>query len=257
MSEKSAKKTTAQPRYMHLVMQGKGGVGKSFCSSLIAQYLASKKEDYVAYDLDPINKTLSAVTALRVKSWAVLRSATVPEIDPRRFDDLIEDICAGAGHVVLDTGATVFLAFNRYLLSCELLPALREQGIETIIHVVLRGGSATQDCLNNLVQIMDNYPAEHAQVIVWQNEVEGPITRGGTKFEDMQVYTEYQDRIQGLITLDEVTDDLLRTDITRMQENYWTLHEAQTSSDAPMVSKLRYRALAKTYFETLDSIVPF
>lgn len=41
----------------HLVLQGKGGVGKSLVSSIIAQYLNQKNYTTICGDTDPVNST--------------------------------------------------------------------------------------------------------------------------------------------------------------------------------------------------------
>ena len=39
----------------HFVLQGKGGVGKSFIASLITQYLTEKGRLEACFDTDPVN----------------------------------------------------------------------------------------------------------------------------------------------------------------------------------------------------------
>ncbi|MGX9935346.1 nucleotide-binding protein [Advenella kashmirensis] len=43
---------------VHFVMQGKGGAGKTFTASILAQYLAQKTGKPIhCFDTDPINKS--------------------------------------------------------------------------------------------------------------------------------------------------------------------------------------------------------
>ena len=42
---------------IHFILQGKGGVGKSYVASLLTQYLQDKKKPVVGFDLDPTNPT--------------------------------------------------------------------------------------------------------------------------------------------------------------------------------------------------------
>ena len=47
-------------KQIHFILQGKGGVGKSFIASLLAQYLRDRKNgQVVCFDTDPVNPTLS------------------------------------------------------------------------------------------------------------------------------------------------------------------------------------------------------
>ena len=55
---------------VHFVLNGKGGIGKSFISSLLCQYLTHKNEkgeSVVAIDTDPNNTTLYNMKALKAK----------------------------------------------------------------------------------------------------------------------------------------------------------------------------------------------
>ena len=49
---------------VHLILQGKGGVGKSFAAFLLAQYLPDKSVLVRCFDADPINNTLANFPAL-------------------------------------------------------------------------------------------------------------------------------------------------------------------------------------------------
>src|SRR5271167_734116 len=78
---------------VHLILQGKGGVGKSFAAFLLAQYLPDKSVLVRCFDADPINNTLANFPALNaVKVDLIENSDKGRRIDPRRFDDLVEQI---------------------------------------------------------------------------------------------------------------------------------------------------------------------
>lgn len=44
---------------IHMVLQGKGGVGKSFIATVIAQYKRSKGQQPLCIDTDPVNAQCS------------------------------------------------------------------------------------------------------------------------------------------------------------------------------------------------------
>lgn len=50
-------------RQVHFTLQGKGGVGKSFISSLLIQYLRDKGQLVTVVDTDPVNATLTGYKA--------------------------------------------------------------------------------------------------------------------------------------------------------------------------------------------------
>src|SRR5271165_4554696 len=96
---------------VHLILQGKGGVGKSFAAFLLAQYLPDKSVLVRCFDADPINNTLASFPALNaVKVDLIENSDKGRRIDPRRFDDLVERITGqpAEAHVIVVSRATDF-----------------------------------------------------------------------------------------------------------------------------------------------------
>lgn len=62
---------------IHMVLQGKGGVGKSMIAATIAQYKAGKGQKPLCIDTDPVNATFEGYKALNVRrltSWTATRS---------------------------------------------------------------------------------------------------------------------------------------------------------------------------------------
>ncbi|MCZ2328968.1 nucleotide-binding protein [Bartonella sp. F02] len=52
---------------VHMILQGKGGVGKSMIAAILAQYKASKKHMPLCIDTDPVNATFEGYKALNVQ----------------------------------------------------------------------------------------------------------------------------------------------------------------------------------------------
>jgi len=62
---------------IHMVLQGKGGVGKSFVAAPMAQFLQDKGRDPLCIDTDPVNATFAGYSAFRSTpsiSWRAARS---------------------------------------------------------------------------------------------------------------------------------------------------------------------------------------
>ena len=57
---------------IHLSLQGKGGVGKSFAASVLAQYFQARDKPLRCIDTDPVNKTLTQFEALHVEPLVLL-----------------------------------------------------------------------------------------------------------------------------------------------------------------------------------------
>lgn len=61
---------------IHMFLTGKGGVGKSFCSAMLMQYIMdSGRQNPVCIDTDPVNATLyayKAFNAIGLKLWMIM-----------------------------------------------------------------------------------------------------------------------------------------------------------------------------------------
>lgn len=68
---------------IHMVLQGKGGVGKSMIAAAIAQYKASKGQTPLCIDTDPVNSTFEGYRALNVQRLNIMDG---DEINTRNFD---------------------------------------------------------------------------------------------------------------------------------------------------------------------------
>jgi CO dehydrogenase nickel-insertion accessory protein CooC1 len=99
---------------IHMILQGKGGVGKSFIAALLAQYKASKGQPSLCIDTDPVNATFHGYQALGVRQIQLMEGN---EIKPRRFDALVEMIAPAEQDVIIDNGASAFLPLTHYLVS--------------------------------------------------------------------------------------------------------------------------------------------
>jgi cellulose biosynthesis protein BcsQ len=86
---------------VHGVLQGKGGVGKSFVSAILAQYFRTKSAPVYCLDTDPVNATFAQYRVLEAEHLKVLRHGTVNE---KQFDVLVEKVCHGDGLYIVDTG---------------------------------------------------------------------------------------------------------------------------------------------------------
>jgi hypothetical protein len=79
---------------VHLVLQGKGGVGKSFVSAILAQYFRTKSARVHCMDTDPVNATFAQYRLLEAEHLKVLRRGTINE---KQFDVFVEKVCHGDG----------------------------------------------------------------------------------------------------------------------------------------------------------------
>src|ERR1700752_3687276 len=91
------------PGAIHIVLQGKGGVGKSFIALHLAQYFADQGLPTAVFDSDPATPTLSNYQALQPRYFNFMND---DDLDVTQFDVLSTAILeASKAVVVLDTGS--------------------------------------------------------------------------------------------------------------------------------------------------------
>src|SRR3954451_21933350 len=83
---------------VHLSLQGKGGVGKSLTSSILAQYLNHRGKSVKCVDTDPVNQTLTQYKGLNASHLNLLRNGS---IDARGFDSLMQRVLTEGGVFVV------------------------------------------------------------------------------------------------------------------------------------------------------------
>ena len=83
---------------VHFILQPKGGVGKSYVASILAQYLLDKGINVEGFDLDPSNPTFSEYATLPVSRFNLLEDKKglgqdqVRQIDNNNFNAFTEAI---------------------------------------------------------------------------------------------------------------------------------------------------------------------
>ena len=80
---------------VHFVLQAKGGIGKSFVSTLLAQHVLNETGAVRCFDTDQENTTFAHYAALDVKHVSVTNESRL--IDPRKFDALMETLLTDGG----------------------------------------------------------------------------------------------------------------------------------------------------------------
>lgn len=236
----------------HFTMQGKGGVGKTFVSSIMAQYLLSKTEDVVCIDTDPVNASFADYKAYNARRIQLMKGS---EIKPSAFDDMMEMILTENAHFVVDNGAATFIPLSHYLFENKAVSQIIAQGKQVIIHTIITGGPALKDTLNGFAHLAKQMP-EDAQFMVWLNEYFGEVEKDGKTFEEMKVYTQNKGQVAGIIRIPQWTRDTYGQDIAKMMDLRLTFDEAIASEDFRLMSKQRLTLAQRELFEQQAVAVP-
>ena len=214
--------TTDLIRTAHVVLQGKGGVGKSLVASLLAQWLADQGRLHSCYDTDPVNGSFQTIPALAAEPVDLLHGNT---LNSKGIDRLIEAVIDAERDVVIDNGAASFLPLNRYLVENDVASVLAEHGVGMMVHTVVTGGGNGLDTMKGLEAMVQHFPAP-ARVMVWVNEYFGPARYRGTDFERTSVFAQHRSSLLGPIYLRHLDPESFGANFADLLDRKLTFAEA-------------------------------
>lgn len=234
---------------IHLILQGKGGVGKSFVAATLAQYKTSKGHKPLCIDTDPVNATFYGYKSLNVHKLHIMEG---DEIKSRTFDTLVELIASSSGDVIIDNGASSFVPLSHYLISNQVPALLQEMGHELVVHTIITGGQALLDTVNGFAQIARQFPAE-ALFVVWLNPYWGPIEHEGKGFEQLKAYRDNKDRVTAIIPIPTLKEETYGRDLSDMLQERLTFDEAIAMASLTIMTRQRLKIIKTQIFGLLDS----
>lgn len=234
---------------VHLILQGKGGVGKSLISAILGQYFQTRKTAPHCFDTDPVNATFAQYQALGAEHINVLRRGAIHD---KRFDELFEKICALDGVCIVDTGATTFVPLWNYILENDILAFLAGRSRRVFVHCVVTGGQAMEDTLNGFNRLAETTTWKN--VIVWLNEYFGEVSKDGKPFEEFRVAEEQAAKLLGTVVIRERNPNTYGDDMRQMLSKRLTFEEAIRLAEFSLVSKQRLTIIRRELFEQLDRI---
>jgi hypothetical protein len=238
---------------IHFILQGKGGVGKSFVSWTLAQYLQSLPNvNLLCADTDPTNPTFSSYPAFKAHHINIMTPDM--NIDRKIFDNLLEMLCDHEGDSIVDNGASSFLPMMAYIKEIDEITILMEQGKEVYIHVPLVGGLGMDETLKGLKVVLDHTPAS---VIVWENELFGPVVKDGKSFTQSKFIENYSDRIKGVIRIEKRSQDTFGVTMHALTSKKMTVKEARDSKQFMIGELQRLVMFQKSIFEQLSRLDVF
>jgi hypothetical protein len=237
---------------LHLTLQGKGGVGKTLVSVLLAQYLLSKDIHPLCVDIDPVNRSFAGFKKLAVTSWNIIENK---QVETRLFDGLINMILAREeSDCVVDNGASSFIPLTAYLQESDILQFLGENNITIFIHVVITGGQSLNDTTRGLDFVIQEFGSS-VNIIVWLNEYFGKIENNGKSFEDSKIFKDNKSSIYGIIRIPEMTKQTFGVDIQEMLEDRVTFDEYIASGKYMIIPRQRIKIFKETMFNNISLVL--
>ena len=245
----TAENTKPKSNQVHFILQGKGGVGKSLISAILAQYFRIKNVTPYCFDTDPVNATFAQYRNLGAEHINVLRRGAIHD---KHFDELFEKICQIEGICIVDTGATTFIPLWNYILENDILGFLAGRCRRVFVHSVVAGGQAMTDTLNGFERLAETTIEKN--VIVWLNEYFGEVSNDGKPFEEFRVAQEQSDKLLGTVVIRERNPNTYGDDMRQMLAKRLTFDEAIGLAEFSLVSKQRLTMIRRELFEQLDRI---
>lgn len=257
---------------LHFVMQGKGGVGKSFVASTLMQYFNVMGVSVRGIDADAANNTLGSYRELDVVVLPLVAEGN--RIVTTEFDR-IADIAGEMpedSHLVIDTGSSAYRQLCQYLLDVQAFEAqgvYRQCGHAIVLHAVIAGGGGLSDSLGGLSDLLLNFksaplfgePGEDVTplvfeangqsftrqliydmpLVVWLNPKDGKIQIEGKEFFDFSIYQKFMQAIDAVVSLPVHDQATFGKDIAAMLTRRETFDAAMNSSSRQVMSKFRLK----------------
>jgi len=235
---------------VHFVLQAKGGIGKSFVSTLLAQHVMNETGAVRCFDTDQENTTFAHYEALAVRHIPLADQSRV--INPKRFDALMETLLTEEGNFVIDTGANTFANLLAYMVENEVFPMMRDARKTTYVHTIV-GGDMLSDTANGFYAIAQKVTG--TRIVLWLNEHFGEIkTAEGKPFMETQAYKLCEARLSGRVTLYRHNPLTFGEDICKLNTKRHTILQALASPEYSLMEKQRLRTFAREIFGQLQAL---
>ena len=235
---------------VHLVLQGKGGVGKSLVASILAQYFIHQNGQVVhCVDTDPVNQTFAQYRDLAVRRLELLSDGS---IDQRAFDGLMERLLTEEGVFVVDNGSSTFIPMWNYILENDVIRVLSDSGRRLFVHCVVTGGQALTDTLSGFAKLAETTPDQN--IILWVNEYFGRIERDGKTLQDLPIFQAHAGKVWGSVAIPKRNRDTFGRDVEDLLRRKLTFKEALEGADFPIMVRQRLKVVQRELFEQLSKL---
>ncbi|MBR2123796.1 MAG: hypothetical protein IJ934_01250 [Acetobacter sp.] len=242
---------------INFTVQGKGGVGKSVCATLLAQYLQKRSGQLpFCVDLDPVNTSFKSFKALNVQDFNIL-DENKQNIEPKAFDKVVETLLEQAttgNDSIIDVGTMTFLPLSGYLKENDtftLFASETDEGYSLnniLLHVPIVAGQMFNDTKQGLQTILE-FPGRF-QVIIWCNPMNG-------KLDDYLKDDVFKnEKIEAYIVLPVLTEATFGRDFKDLLESKRTFDEALSDEKLSIVVRHRIKQIQKRVYDTIARI-PF
>jgi hypothetical protein len=235
---------------VHLMLQGKGGVGKSTCSAFLAQYLLEKGHNVHGIDSDMSNHTFREYEALPIEEVSLVVDGV---IDVKGFDRIYDSILGDARTFVVDSGANSFVPLWNHMQEMETIEALQSAGHQVYVHSVIYGGDMLVATLGNARDLAKGLKGRH--LVLWVNEHMHKVEAAGKTLADMKAFKEMEDKLLGTVLVEKRNPQTYGADMQKMLLDHLTFEQA-LNDPAKFTASERQRLtiVRRSIFHQLDQV---
>lgn len=251
---------------LNIIMQSKGGVGKSVTSFILAQYLRdSLTADNCAFiDTDPKNNSFAQYKALDVaylNATYINADTGETKVDVIATNAIFEQILETPQAIVMDTGSSNYTDLKNYLEVNKTLETFSEEEEvirDVIIHVPINGGTDFIFCIEELGVMFETFKT--VKFVIWLNSYGGNLeTSEGKEFDNTKIakILENSGRFLGTVILPQL-DPYHAEAFRTMMFHHLTFEEAKLdpSGKINILKKRQINQLREYFYKQLDDIFP-
>lgn len=231
----------------HIIMQSKGGTGKSLIAAFLAEYFHEKYSDLKIVSTGSLHYTLEKYKALNVIK--IQHDKKNNQINQAKFDDIFNDIETDPRSIIVDTSSNDFISFNDYAIYDELAKIFSEYNKQLIIHCPIVYGRSKDETINCLLQILKDYPA--TPVVIWENEFFG---KSKNSFIHKDLFSS-PNNIIGVVRIGDISSDTEKNAFDKMLENYLLFNEVGKDHRFTAIEKDTLDLIRNKIWGQLDFIV--
>ena len=238
-------------KQVHIILNGKGGIGKSVVSSFFTQFLLSKNLTVLGIDCDASNNTFAQYDKLSIKRIAVANDNNMT-IDSKKFDIVMSEILnASQEHIIIDSGASSFLNLVNYMVETDIINLLEQNECKVYIHLIIAGGDMLQESFVSAKAVINRLNTNY---IMWLNEHFGNFI-GNDHFLQSKYFKEIENKIEKVITLSKQSSDLTEKDIQKMLKLKITFDEIKDNKEFSLFEKSRINVSKNILFQEIDKFL--
>ena len=266
--------TRPTPR-LHIVTQPKGGIGKTFVSRILAEYLNAP-----AFDSDTESRQLLTFSPhLKVKTINLTTPSNSKDYPDQRYKrttaagtidydamNVLHDhiVTQQLPDIILDCGAQIYGPLRDFMTESDMPNTLASDGIEIWFHPIICGGPQQDSTLIDAMTLCRQWcpPNGPAKAILWENEhedhVRSPPIPGQNSLhgiQNLEVWSAIAPLIQERIVVLHQYSPAYQRDIGKyISAPRSGFLPAITSSETPAFTRTRLKTVWMDINKQLDTI---